>query len=226
MDPQYWDDCGTYWLNKHAQGTPGWFGIRKGRLTASNFGAAIGRSQFSTPEDLALEMAGLKVKEFSESSKIAMAHGSKTESTARDWYCNTRRLRVIETGMACPKWEPRIGGSPDGVILDSEGLIEIKCPFTMYQPILKHVENKERGDNPSQQDPFYHDHIWDSHYCQMQGCMKIMDKKFCDYIVYSTEDRKVFVDRVLFNPEFWDNVLYPGLKSFLDNVYTPLLQDH
>ena len=44
--------------------------------------------------------------------------------------------------------------------------------------------------------------------------MAILNRKWCDYIVYTKE--QVFVQRIKFDREYWDNVLYSGICKFLD----------
>lgn len=221
FDEKFWKDCGEFWLNGAIQGSADWHVNRKRRLTASNFGAAIGKSKFSSPMDVAMEIAGLKKKEFDEKSKFVMQHGVKTEPIARDWYCNSRGVRVEEVGLAVPKWEPRIGASLDGDVIGTDGVIEIKSPLQMYAPLDSHTKKIESGWI---QPVFYHDHIWETHYCQMQGGMKITGKNWCDYIVYSTESNRAYVERIPFNQEYWDTTLCPGIKNFLDNILSPLIK--
>lgn len=220
FEPKFWKDCGDFWLNGAVQGSSDWHANRKKRLTASNFGTAIGKSKFCSPMDLALEIAGLKTKEFNEKSKLVMQHGTNTEPMARDWYCKTRGVKVQEVGLAIPKWEPRIGASLDGDILGTEGAIEIKCPLQMYYQLDQHTKKLGEGQVF---DKYYHDHIFDTHYLQMQGGMKITGKKFCDYIVFATESDRAYVETIPFNQEYWDSTLWPGIQNFLDNILGPLI---
>lgn len=52
-------------------------------------------------------------------------HGVITETPARDWYIEKTRAKVKEVGMLIPKWDIRIGSSPDG-------LVEIVYPNPEY----------------------------------------------------------------------------------------------
>lgn len=218
--PDEWTDRGDFWLNLAPQGSPKWHAARKNRLTASNFGAAIGHSSYSTPMEVVMDITGIKDKTFTASSKIAMEHGVLTEPVARDWYCQSRGVKVNEVGLAVPKWEPRIGASIDGDIEGTEGIIEVKSPKTMYKPLVTHYARLQTGWVPP---PFYHSHIWDSHYGQMQGSMAVTGKKWCDYIVYATESGKAYVERVQFDSSYWNDCLWPGIRSFLDNMMEPVL---
>lgn len=199
FNPKFWKDCGSFWLNRANQGSVDWHANRKRKLTASNFGAAIGKSKFCSPMDLAMEIAGIKQKEFSEKSKLLMQHGVNTEPIARDWYCRTYGVQVEEVGLAIPKWDTRIGASLDGSV-GVDGCIEIKCPLQMYYQLDQHSKKIEEG---VVFDKYYHDHIFDSYFCQIQGGMCITGKKWTDFIVFSTESNRVFVERIWFNSKYW-----------------------
>lgn len=217
-----WIDMGSYWLNNSPQGSDCWYHLREYRLTASNFGTAIGKSTFTTPIKLAEEMAGLSQKVVSLYSQDIMRHGTETEEPARNWYSRARGAEVRELGLAIPKWDTRIGASLDGEVIGNPGMIEIKCPDKIYRGLIEHLRRMENGWNPP---TGYHDHIYDTHYCQMQGGMVITNKEWCDYVVYATESKQVFTDRLSFNRSFWDYELYPGICSFLDEKLYPLLGD-
>lgn len=213
-----WEDRGTYYLSTAPQRSEEWLEQRKDKLTASNFGYAVRDSKFKTVYELALDISGIKKTEFSESSIIAMNHGTVFEPIAREWYEKQYGVKVEELGLAVPKWNSRIGGSVDGDVLNTDGIIEIKCPKIMYGPLLNKIKKSQENTNslvPS--------HIWYSHYCQMQGCMAILGKKWCDYIVYATESQNIYVERIQFNQYFWDNELYPAINNFLDNILQPLI---
>jgi hypothetical protein len=170
--------------------------------------------------EVVMDITGIKDKTFTTSSKLAMEHGVVTEPVAREWYSRTRNVQVDEVGLAVPKWEPRIGASIDGDVRGSDGIIEVKSPKTMYKPLVAHYTRLQTGWVPP---PFYHSHIWDSHYDQMQGGMRVTNKKWCDYIVYATESGRSYVEKVLFNPGYWNDNLWPAIENFLDTMLEPVL---
>ena len=239
-----WVDCSRYWLNTASQGSVDWLTARKGlvplefltegestngkilissRLTGSNFGAAAGFSKFTTPDELVLYISGLEEKKFSEESLSNMSHGNAYEPIARRWYEETTGMTVEEVGLAVPKWNFHLGASVDGIVKDSNGMVEIKCPKKMYKPLADHIHFRSTGWKPGNR--HYHNHIWDSHYAQMQGGMAILKRGWCDYVVYSTSDGKAYKERIFFNEEYWERRLYPRLQSFLYNHLFPVLEN-
>jgi putative phage-type endonuclease len=216
----FWVEHDNYYISLAAQGTNIWKSHRFNRLTASNFASALGLGPTypnSSPMDIALDITGIKPKTFSSFSVHVMAHGTLKEPIARKWYENTYGVTVDELGVVIPKSEIRIGASLDGSIRGTNGMIEIKCPKKMYPKL-----NSHNSDNIN--DIFYHDHISEHHYAQMQGGMEICDKDYCEYIVFATDSNQAYVERVLRNKEYWRNILYPGINHFLENVMEPLLE--
>lgn len=208
-----WIDCGTYYLNKNQQGSDKWRKQRSFRLTASNFGTAVGKNIYQTKETLANIIKGKEKPVYSEKSKIAIDHGNKTEKIARTWYEKKYKTKVKEVGVAIPKWNVRIGSSVDGLVGD-DGIIEIKCPFYMYEPIIEY--NKKFNEGFIFEEG-YHEHIQEMYYAQMQGSLKILNRQFCDFIVFATESDEVFVQRIFYDEKYWEETLCPGINSFIEN---------
>ncbi len=60
----------------------------------------------------------------------AMRWGTEWEDTARQRYASEHEVEVLESPFINLKgYEMFAGGSPDGIIRHSDGIIEIKCPF-------------------------------------------------------------------------------------------------
>jgi putative phage-type endonuclease len=123
------------------QGSDAWFAARAGKLTASRVKALVAKtksgyssSRANMITQLALErMTGVVEPTYSNE---AMKRGTILESQARDYYSFERDVSVTEVGMVIHP-EPEysfITCSPDG-LLDDDGLIEIKCPFSMAKMV-------------------------------------------------------------------------------------------
>ena len=161
-----------------------------------------------------------------------MNHGNTYEPIARDWYDKKYNVKTVEIGFCVPKWDHTIGVSIDGLVLDADeneldGIIEIKCPQKMYQQIKNKQRNlkflEECGMDISEYEKDY-SHIWKTHFVQMQLGMAVLDKKWCDYIVYCTFERKVSVERIYFDQEYWKK-LYSNIKGFIKTQINPLLKN-
>ena len=177
----------------------------------------------------------------SDESKRVMDLGTLNEGSARDKYISWRRISCEELGYAVPKSRPHIGVSIDGDVRNvdgtsTEGIVEIKSPEHMYEPIKNHItsqafiekhagktpkDNKEMGTwKPKTYERDY-TYIWQTHYDQMQMGMGILEKLWCDYIVDSL-DGFTFIKRVYFDESYW-NKMMTDIDIFIRDKINPLL---
>jgi len=219
-----WKDCGNYWEHEASQGTEEWKNVRVGRVGSSKFGGFCGQTEHfknGSPEEIGMIIAGLKEPVFEERNIKYMEHGNITESKTRIWYENQYKCKVQERGFCVPKFDLlRIGASIDGDILNSDGILEIKCPQKMYTPILTYMNMISQGWKPPKN---YHDHIWDAHYSQCQHGMAVLGKKWCDYVVYSTSNSQIFTQRLFFDFDYWSKN-YLIIKKNYDLYIKPFLK--
>jgi len=213
-----WREYDNFWEHTAEQGTEAWKNARIGRVNGSNSGAITGKSRFKSPEETGKIIAGVETEIFSEEALERMNHGTKMEPLVRNWYEKEYNCSVLERGLCVLKSDVTIGASVDGDILNTDGIIEIKCPVKMYQPLLTYMENVEHGWKPEKE---YVGHIWETHYCQMQQGMFVLNKKYCDYIVYC--EPQVFTQRINFNPEFWKEH-YSVIKKNYNKYVLPYLK--
>lgn len=196
------------------QGTQRWLDARKNRLTASNFGAAIGMNRYKSPKGLLKDMLWNTFK-----GNIATRWGSEHEDVARDAYLAHVRadiaagkgdyasIEVEETGLHINPDRPWLGSSPDGVVhvtkrdgTKESFLLEIKCPYRKK---------------------FYEPAVPDYYMCQIQGVMANMQLPHCDFVVWIPGDLQI--TRVAFDTEFWEKTLFPGLEHYYFQRYLPAI---
>lgn len=203
----------------YEQGTREWLDSRVGRVTSSNFGAAVGLNKHSSPRALLKQMLWGEFK-----GNAATRWGSEHEDLARDEYLAVKRVElpftfganqddmvvaidVEECGLVINPERAWMGNSPDGIITltresgaQEKGLLEIKCPFgkKFYRP------------DPV---PIYYK-------AQVQGTMGNMGLAWCDFVVWTPTGMEV--THMPFEPDFWSNVLLPGVTSFYFDRYLPL----
>lgn len=181
-----------------------WFKARRGKLTGSNIGAALGLNPWKSAEDLIRQMVREHHGAESEfSGNIATEYGATHEPLAlMDYFGKTGQL-VDECGFFVHPEHDWLGASPDGLV-GEVGLIEAKCPFGL--------RNKKSADlvfKTADEQPHY--------YAQMQiemACTPTADgghREWCDFYQWSKHGD--FLERVYFNAEwFADNL--PALESF------------
>jgi putative phage-type endonuclease len=192
------------------QGTEAWLNARKNRITASNFGAAIGMNKYKSPRGLLKDLLWNTFR-----GNAATRWGSEHEDVAREAYVHYIQsqiregqgpytsIRVEETGLYVNPDRPWLGSSPDGVVHVStrdggshKFLLEIKCPY------------RKR---------FYDPPVPDYYNCQIQGVMANMNLPYCDFVVWIPGGMQI--TRVNFDQDFWDHTLLPGLHAFYFDHY-------
>ena len=107
-----------------------------------------------------------------------------------------------------------LAASPDGTVStangERSGLIEIKCPYSCRNMSVRDACTKMKS--------FYCQLVNDQirlkkshhYYYQVQGAMAMADVKWCDFIVWTTNDMNI--ERITFDQTFWD-LCYSKLKS-------------
>lgn len=167
--------------SRFSQGSDGWHAERKGKLTASNFGAAAGINRYKSRLALWKELTGRPTKPITAEQRMRMAYGTKHEPIAiSDYEITTGRL-VIKCGFIKHPHLKHMGASPDG--LPDDGTIEVKC--------------KSDGSLHEIIPPYY--------LAQMYGVMECTQRKWCDFVSWSPSDLKII--RVQYDQKMWDDLL-------------------
>jgi putative phage-type endonuclease len=177
-----------------------WYTERLGMLTASRFKdvMAFSTKDKKTPLAARGNYMAEKVVELLTGCPVvtptvpAMQHGIDCEPLARsDYEMVTGEIVDPAPFLVHPKFE-YIGCSPDGLIGD-EGLIEIKCPFSM----AVHLETVRAKQMPEE-----HTH-------QVQGQLWITGRKWCDFVSYDPrfpEPHRRFIQRIERDQKYIDRL--------------------
>lgn len=171
-------------IHECQQGSPEWFALRNGKVTASNFATATakgkGGSASKTRKDLmyklvAERMTGLPSESYSNK---AIEYGTETEQEAREYYQALNGVSVWQVGFI--ERDEDIGCSPDGLV-GEEGMLEIKCPFP-----TTHIKYIIAGKLPAE------------YVKQVQGNLWVAERKWCDFMSYDSRvsQRRAFIRRV------------------------------
>ena len=160
------------------QRTPEWYDLRKGLLTASSLGTAIGENFYKTRDELLLEK--VLCEEIPFVANPITEWGIKYEEIATKFYEYINDVKIIEFGLI-PHPEFKIfGASPDGICSNDSPddfigrMLEIKCP-----PKRKFSRNTQ---------------VPKSYWCQMQGQLACCDLEECDFLQVKLLEYKDFDD--------------------------------
>lgn len=169
-------------------------------------------------------------------SSQALEWGRSHEAQAIEAYKQKQKaagndgMTVCKAGFHICEQYPFLGASPDGCIHDPKseykfGVLEVKCPYKYrHKTISDSATNSDfclmlvqKGNGQQSME------LKDSHayYAQVQGQLAITGGQFCDFVVYTTKD--LFIQRIIFDEQFWVNELLPKLTDFYDNCFAPAI---
>lgn len=131
-------------MNEIIQGSPEWFAVRLGKVTASRIADLTARTKTGYSTSRANYMADLIAERLTgvpaESYKSpAMQWGTDNEADARSNYEFMTDAEVVPVAFVDHPTIPMAGASPDGFVGDA-GLVEFKCPLT-----ATHIETLRGG---------------------------------------------------------------------------------
>ena len=193
------------------QRTPEWFKQRKGKITGSVAGAALGVNPYMTPMQLIRRMVreyhGLE-SEFT--GNIATEYGTLHEPLAQMEFVTKHGYAVHEVGFYVHPDYSWLGASPDGIFENNMGeqcILEIKCPFGLRNDLLPEFKSLE-------QQPHY--------YAQVQiemACAGIKQAHFYQWNKYGDS-----LEIVTFNKAWFDDAIIKLLafyNCFLSEIDNP-----
>jgi len=193
------------------QNTEEWFQLRKGKVTTSklglvmaNYGKAFGEPAKRYAFRLAKEQVTGMLNEDESFTNKHMENGHLYEPIANDCY-QEETFYTVSNGGFCEHEKLSVGGSPDGLILDFNGGIEIKSVIDWT-----HRNNIKRNSI----DPSYK---W-----QILGNIWICELEWLDFVSYGysyTESKKLFTHRA--TSDFYSEdikKIQPRLELFLELI--------
>ncbi len=179
------------------QRSPEWFAARKGRITGSMVGAALGLDPNTSRDEAMRRMVrayqGLP-SEFV--GNIATSWGTNHEEEAREAFEYHVGTRVEPATFVVHPTLPWLGASPDGYV-DNHAVLEIKCPYGLRDK-PKPVAFKTIKEQPH-------------YYAQMQIQMYCTDLVACYFWQWTPQDHTLEV--VDYDP-IWIEVNLPKLEAF------------
>jgi len=153
------------------QGTPEWFDIKRGKVSATGIkdiqakGKGVSREKYKTKVVLE-RITGKTAETFSNGN---MERGVELEDVARQMYEQRELVEVQQVGFIDHPVIPMYGVSPDGLVGD-DGMCEIKV--VQSNVMLDYIYDREIPTNYQK---------------QMQSQMGVADREWNDFVAYCPE---------------------------------------
>ena len=195
-----------------------WYTQRKGRITASNFGAVCHTSITQPSRSLVDKIA----QRCSVPKVPALIWGLENESKAMKEYAllakqHHRDFELKNTGLHINIKFPHLGATPDGLISCSccgQGVLEIKCPFSIRNAspcTAAYLETT--GSGRLKRSHGYH--------YQVQGQLGLLERGFCDFVTWTL--RGIHVERIIYEPTFFVDMSVKLERFFVQIVLPDML---
>lgn len=228
------------------QRSEAWKLKRRGRITASNFGSAVGHNKYCSPDALLKELVWGEFKEGEHNA--AMAWGTFMEALACAEYTAKRQREWVErmmptlavgaplphgitempfavehTGLYVNPKAPFLGVSFDGLVhtRDPATGASVTGVLEIKAPASRTLYSRQ----PAYAAPLFPGvpaGIPPYYYDQIQGAMALGGHAWADFCVWTPTEMEV--KRYAFDEAYWSGTLYPALEKFYFERYLPALQ--
>lgn len=200
-----------------------WKNQRRGRITASSFHDILVKKDSTAPDKLIGRL--LEYNQNTDLGNIpAINWGRVNEANARQDY--KERKQATHTNFTCtmsgliinPSY-PHLGASPDGLIDCSccgEGLLEIKCPYSVRSDHPKDVIGKPGFFMKTGGLSRTH-----RYYTQVQGQLAISNRNYCDFVVWTPKG--LILERIYHNPNFWEKLVLKLTSFFIESLLPEIM---
>ena len=208
-----------------------WHSIRKGMLTASNFGQAshyIDIQREPSTSFMNVIMGETKIDE--QYLPAPLKWGRRKEPIARLMYLKLLRrnhfsMKVQEKGFLLCKENPFLGCSVDGIVSckcrppHAAKLIEIKCPYASRDMLPKDVAVEKKLSYNRQSCN------WEvtpdcPYYAQIQGQLGLFGLTECDLVIYTKKG--IHISTASFDTTYFSKML-EKLSLFHEKYVLPLI---
>lgn len=168
------------------QGTQEWYDVRKGKFTASAIHKLMGKQGLGkTGETYVLEKVAEHYGAVFEIDTPAMQRGTILEPYAREHYEQVYGVKIVQEGFTVASWCGEAGVSPDGLILEAQKGVEIKCPDNAVFHVKYHM--MDTNESLFKLKPEY--------YWQIQMQMAVYNYESWDFVSFHpdfSEDMRMF----------------------------------
>lgn len=157
----------------------------------------------------------------------ATRYGRTHESIALEELSEKYGLDISRCGLFIDREYPFLAATPDGLVNDGEGIVEVKCPAAGAQRSPDEVIDLKLGvvgsmfskaaDNTVTIKKMHNYHL------QVQGQLHITRRSYCLFVIWTPKG--IRVETILKDDELWEKVIRPRVETFYMTCLLPELID-
>jgi hypothetical protein len=202
-----------------------WTEIRKLMLTASNFGPAC----TGTLDGIVASNKAQRIVLNKPIYNKAMMHGKLYEDVARNQLVKQLKkgnssIDIAECGLFIDEEYHFLGASPDGLVNDGEGIVEIKCPYNSFNCEIGSSIKKMKFLS-QRKNTYGLLRKGDSYYYQIQGQLHVTKRKYCYFAIWTSHSSDLKIEIIERDDEFWNGKMKDNLIKFYNTQMLPKLID-
>lgn len=195
-----------------------WHQLRTEIITASKFGPICRMLPTTSCANMVASIRYPKVID-----NAAIHFGLENEENARRDIVAKLGIKIVPCGLFIDQEIPYLGASPDGLI-DDDGIVEIKCPYSAQNADLDKVitekPNLRNIFDRKDKNFMNENHV---HYYQVQGQLHVTKRHYCIFALWSSTD--MILVKVTRDDGFWDSKMKPFLCQFYIECLIPEIID-
>jgi putative phage-type endonuclease len=200
-----------------------WKKYRSYMMTSSNFGKICKARSDHAHSNIVKNMLHSQEK----ISKLpAIMYGKDHEDEARRQLGLQENISIEKCGLFIDEKIEYLGASPDGIVLEQDAIVEIKCPkscaemnvdVAISEGICKiwKVDKNNRVTFNKNHDYYY----------QVQGQLQVSNKSKCYFAVWSSPNEALKVEVIIRDQKFWKEKMLEKLEIFYNRHFLPELID-
>ncbi|XP_078274556.1 uncharacterized protein LOC144604216 [Rhinoraja longicauda] len=209
-----------------------WFRYRAGRITASKLKSACRTNAGAAAISLIKLVCDLDLCRFStEATRWGCDHELQARQAYEDYMCTEHPGFIVkDAGLIINPKYPHLGATPDGLVQCAEhccgderfGVCEIKCPFCKDMSLMYAAEDKQF----CLQDVNGELHLSNEHAYYYQVQIFVLERSFCDFVVWTSDDVCPHIERIVGNHAFWTDSVAAATHFFKVGMLPELVGKH
>lgn len=205
-------------ITKNQKNSEVWMLERKKRLTASNFGRIVKLLDKTNRTNVVKDLLYSTFK-----GNVYTEYGQENEPTAIRLFEQITGKKVAKSGLVVHKSYPYLAASPDGIVVQENALIEVKCPYKARESSVEEACQKKEITFATFEEGKLKLKREDKFYYQVQGQLHVTGAVCCYFVVWTPKD--IAYQVIEKDEDCWER-MFPKLKTFyFDHMLPEILNN-